>query len=199
MQSRKMNIFHLRNIGQLLILSSLFLLKLLYIFYAPPLPDEAYYWLWSKNPDWSYYDHPPLSSWVNFGFMKFIENKQLQIRTLPFACFIIILIVNIKWLRDIGLDSVENQINSSLPLLTLPIFLMFTTIFFPDAILVLMLFLTSYCFFTFIKGYNEMNMPFLFWYLSVIFFAFACISKYNAIVYGAGVLLFSLLDQRLRS
>ena len=97
------------------------------------------------------------------------------------------------------MDSVENQINSSLPFLTLPIFLMFTTIFFPDAMLALMLFLTSYCFFTFIKGYNESDMPFIFWYLSVVFFAFACISKYNAIVYGVGVLSFSLLDQRLRN
>ena len=193
-----MNIFHLRNIGQLLILSSLFLLKLLYIFYAPPLPDEAYYWLWSKNLDWSYYDHPPLSAWVNYCLMSFIENKQLQIRTLPFMSFIIILIVNIKWAKDIGLDKFEKQVESSLLFLSIPIFLMFTTIFFPDAILVLMLFLTSYCFFTFIKKYDESEIPFLFWYLSVIFFALACISKYNAIVYGAGVLLFSLLDQRLR-
>ena len=114
MQSRKVNIFYLRNIGQLLILSLLFLLKLLYIFYAPPLPDEAYYWLWSKNLDWSYYDHPPLSL-GKFWFNEFIENKQLQIRTLPFVCFIIILIVNIKWAKDIGLDRFENQVIALCP------------------------------------------------------------------------------------
>ena len=193
-----MKIFHRYNIGQLLILFVLLSLKLTYIFYAPPLPDEAYYWLWSKNLDWSYYDHPPLSAWVNYCLMSFIENKQLQIRTLPFMSFIIILIVNLKWAKDIGLDKFEKQVESSLLFLSIPIFLMFTTIFFPDAILVLMLFLTSYCFFTFIKKYDESEIPFLFWYLSVIFFALACISKYNAIVYGAGVLLFSLLDQRLR-
>ncbi|MDC3080964.1 glycosyltransferase family 39 protein [Paracoccaceae bacterium] len=193
-----MKIFHLSDIGQFIILIVLLSLKLLYIFYAPPLPDEAYYWLWSKNLDWSYYDHPPLSSWINFGLMNFIENRQLQIRILPFFCFIIILIVNVKWVKHLGLDSTDSQIKSSLLFLTMPMFLMFTTISFPDAILVLMLFLTSYCFFRFIKGYDESDIPFLFWYLSVIFFALSCISKYNAIVYGVGVLLFSLLDQRLR-
>lgn len=27
-------------------------------------PDEAYYWLWSKYPALSYYDHPPMVAWL---------------------------------------------------------------------------------------------------------------------------------------
>jgi len=27
-------------------------------------PDEAYYWLWSKHPALSYYDHPPMVAWL---------------------------------------------------------------------------------------------------------------------------------------
>ena len=30
---------------------------------APLLPQEAYYWTWSRFPDWSYFDHPPLASY----------------------------------------------------------------------------------------------------------------------------------------
>ena len=26
--------------------------------------DEAYYWLWSRYPDWGYFDHPPLIAWL---------------------------------------------------------------------------------------------------------------------------------------
>ena len=26
-------------------------------------PDEAYYWVWSKRLDWSYFDHPPLATY----------------------------------------------------------------------------------------------------------------------------------------
>jgi 4-amino-4-deoxy-L-arabinose transferase-like glycosyltransferase len=26
--------------------------------------DEAYYWMWSRHLDWSYFDHPPLIAWL---------------------------------------------------------------------------------------------------------------------------------------
>lgn len=26
--------------------------------------DEAHYWMWSKNLDWSYFDHPPMVAWI---------------------------------------------------------------------------------------------------------------------------------------
>lgn len=29
---------------------------------VPLLQQEAYYWTWSRLPDWSYFDHPPLVS-----------------------------------------------------------------------------------------------------------------------------------------
>lgn len=29
---------------------------------SPLTPQEAYYWTWSRFPDWSYFDHPPLVS-----------------------------------------------------------------------------------------------------------------------------------------
>ena len=40
------------NSGVLIaILAYCILIKFLFIMYAPPLPDEAYYWLWSKRID----------------------------------------------------------------------------------------------------------------------------------------------------
>ena len=30
----------------------------------PVLPDEAYYWTWSKDLSFQYFDHPPLVAWV---------------------------------------------------------------------------------------------------------------------------------------
>lgn len=33
---------------------------------APLTPQEAYYWTWSRFPDWSYFDHPPL---VTYGII----------------------------------------------------------------------------------------------------------------------------------
>src|SRR5262245_43293731 len=31
---------------------------------VPLLPEEAYYWLYSRHPDLSYFDHPPAVAWV---------------------------------------------------------------------------------------------------------------------------------------
>ncbi len=39
------------------------LLRLLLAAFVPLLPQEAYYWTWSRYPDWSYFDHPPLATY----------------------------------------------------------------------------------------------------------------------------------------
>lgn len=40
------------------------LLRLILATFAPLTPQEAYYWTWSRFPDLSYYDHPPLASYA---------------------------------------------------------------------------------------------------------------------------------------
>lgn len=48
-------------------LATLFLWRLIYIAIAPLdlVPDEAYYWDWSRELAWGYYSKPPLVAWVN--------------------------------------------------------------------------------------------------------------------------------------
>ncbi len=40
--------------------------RLLYLFILPLdlSPDEAYYWDWSRHPDWGYYSKPPMVAWL---------------------------------------------------------------------------------------------------------------------------------------
>ncbi len=40
------------------------LLRLLLAASLPLLPQEAYYWSWSRALDWSYFDHPPLAAYA---------------------------------------------------------------------------------------------------------------------------------------
>ena len=40
------------------------LLHALYNISLPFYPDEAYYWLWSRHLDFSYYDHPPMVAYL---------------------------------------------------------------------------------------------------------------------------------------
>lgn len=58
---------------QLFFFIGLFLsLNLLQAFFTPLEEDEAYYWLWSQNLDWGYFDHPPMIAWWgNIGYNWF--------------------------------------------------------------------------------------------------------------------------------
>lgn len=64
--------------------ATLGLLFLIHIGVAQILPiteDEAYYWAWSRNPSWSYFDHPPMVAWL-IRFSTFIlGDSPLAIRT----------------------------------------------------------------------------------------------------------------------
>ena len=48
----------------------LIVLRCIFWLFAPPNPDEAYYWLWGQHLDFSYYDHPPLQAWITAWFGK---------------------------------------------------------------------------------------------------------------------------------
>jgi 4-amino-4-deoxy-L-arabinose transferase-like glycosyltransferase len=45
------------------LISAVTLARLAVAAIAPLTPQEAYYWTWSRFPDWSYFDHPPLVSY----------------------------------------------------------------------------------------------------------------------------------------
>lgn len=50
----------------LLIFTTIF--RLFYIQWVELAPDEAYYWTWSRNLQWGYYDHPPMVAFLIRGF-----------------------------------------------------------------------------------------------------------------------------------
>ena len=53
----------------------LFVAKLIYILFIPITPQEAYYWYYSQNLDWSYFDHPPMAAYsIWFGTSLFGNN-----------------------------------------------------------------------------------------------------------------------------
>ena len=62
--------------------------------YAKPLPDEAYYWLWSKNIALSYFDHPPLATWVLAFLFSISENIYSTIFLYPLVIFITTTIIS---------------------------------------------------------------------------------------------------------
>ncbi len=57
--------------GIIFFLAGVAILRWIYIYFIPILPQEAYYWYYSLKPDFSYYDHPPMvaySIWLGTRF-----------------------------------------------------------------------------------------------------------------------------------
>jgi len=58
------------------------LLRCIFWLFAPPNPDEAYYWLWGQHLDFSYYDHPPLQSWLQGVIATWFGKSLFTLRSL---------------------------------------------------------------------------------------------------------------------
>lgn len=59
----------------LLLIGGLFLVNLAQAFATELIYDEAYYWYYSQNLSWGYFDHPPMVAWmIAFGYSLF-ENE----------------------------------------------------------------------------------------------------------------------------
>jgi len=172
----------------LFLLFFVILIKALFFIYANPLPDEAYYWLWSSNVAFSYFDHPPLAAWVQSLLFFFSNNKNFLIRALPLFSLGIMLTIMIFWQKCIfrKIDYRE-YLRSVVLFLTLPIFSIFFSISFPDYLLITLLFASSFFLFLYFekKGVHH-------WYLATLLFSLALLTKYNAVLFGLGALAYIL-------
>ena len=64
------------------------LVRLLFVATTQIANGEAYYYLWSRFPAWSYYDHPPLVAWLAWLTTRF-SHDSLAIRAGPLLCSVL--------------------------------------------------------------------------------------------------------------
>jgi 4-amino-4-deoxy-L-arabinose transferase-like glycosyltransferase len=67
---------------------------------VPLLGDEAYYWLWSRNLDLSYFDHPPMVAYLIKIFTLF-SNKIYMVRMTSVFCMTICSLYTYKLAKEI--------------------------------------------------------------------------------------------------
>src|SRR5450755_4774057 len=68
-----------------LLIAGASVLRLLIIGTTQIANGEAYYYVWSRFPSWSYYDHPPLVAWMAWLTTRF-AHTDFFIRAGPVAC-----------------------------------------------------------------------------------------------------------------
>lgn len=173
------------------------IIKVLFLIYAGPLPDEAYYWLWSRNVASSYFDHPPLAAWVQAFILNLYDNKYFAIRALPIFSLGFVLIILIAWQQHISKRTHYNESLKSVVLfLAFPIYAVFFCISFPDFLLITLLFASSFFLFLYFDTDKNQIKRLSYWYFAVFLFSLALLTKYNAILFGIGVFAYILYKKK---
>ena len=69
-----------------------FFINIIQSIYTGLLFDEAYYWIWSKNLSFGYFDHPPLVAlWIKLG--SFFFENELGVRFFSVVSFTLMLYI----------------------------------------------------------------------------------------------------------
>ncbi len=172
-------------------------LKLAHWSFSGVFMDEAYYWMWGQHPALSYYDHPPLNSWL-LGLSSAVFGWNLFALRLPVALAFFADILALYLIsRRIGGDWRGHFWLTLLLFLATPIFSMVTNYALPDHILLTALLFAGYFFLRFFtdrsSGEAGSTRDLL---LGGLFLGLAGLAKYNAAFLGIGVGLFVLFYDR---
>ncbi len=174
--------------------------RIIFHLFASPIPDEAYYWLWGQHPDWSYYDHPPLQAWLQGVTEAVFGTSRVALR-LPSLLTSGVLIWSILWwLKRAQRWGVS--IDPKLALLVVfasPLYFIFAAITFHDHLLIALLSLAGVAAFSLFERMStkaEVAIGPL--YATAILLGLAGLTKYNAILFAAGVFGLVVFVPRLR-
>jgi hypothetical protein len=175
-------------------------LRLIYWLITFPNPDEAYYWLWGKHPDWSYYDHPGFQAWVQGLFASGLGRSTFVLR-LP------------NLVSTIGLIAVFQRITSYLYgpeardriwlvlllIASSPLFFLFLTLAWNDHWLILFAVLSSFYFVRFADAYiTDRSGATTDLMAAALFLGLAGLCKYNALLLGLSMAATMVTQRSLR-
>lgn len=68
---------------------------------VPPAADELYYWCWAKEPQWSYYDHPPLTAYLIWASTSVFGDNLFAIRLPACLCMFTTLLLLSRLVRPL--------------------------------------------------------------------------------------------------
>ncbi len=153
--------------------------------------DEAYYWVWSKNLQLSYYDHPPMIAYL-IRLTTLFSDKEVFIRLAAVICStttIIMIYKTTKCLFNQRSADIAVILALAWPLLEGTFFI--TTI---DSPLLMFWSITLYCL---SRGLILSERRFI--YFSGIALGCALLSKYTAVLILPGILLFLVVTPSKRN
>lgn len=156
-------------------------------------PDEAYYWLWSRHPALSYYDHPPMIAWWIAASTALFGDGPAAIRLLPVLSLPAIGVLVLLTARELGASAATAN-RAALLVNAMLLFAIASVIATPDEPSALFWCAAQYALARVAAGRGSANLLWV-----GLFAGLGCISKYTDLFLGPGIVLALLADRDLRA
>lgn len=175
------------------LISSLFC-KFLLAYFIPVFGDEAYYYIWSRHPQLSYFDHPPMVSWfIYLAHLFFPADNPITLRIVfIMASFA----TSLVWIKILKLKNFsDSTMMMWIILLSLnPLLGIGSVLATPDTPLVLFWTLSFYSYLKILTT-NQLT-----WYaLLGLFLGLGFCSKYHIVIFVLSGLIYLFLSRKIFS
>ena len=154
-------------------------------------PDEAYYWLWSRHLDLSYFDHPPMVAYF-IRLTTVFSQAETWIRMtgvlVPVALSALTWRLALHLFQSVPVAAGSVVVVNAYPFSTLAMLVMT-----PD---VPLLFFSTLCIYFYLELIHRSKAGF--WYLTGLAFGMALLSKYTAVLLAPCLFLHLLFSEGRR-
>ncbi|MEN0001063.1 MAG: glycosyltransferase family 39 protein, partial [Pseudomonadota bacterium] len=169
-------------------------MKLLYVFAMPVLPDEGYYWMWGQYPALSYFDHPPLLAWLQGAVDGVFGATIFSLRLVPMLAFGGMVWIAWDWCKRLAPADrrVEALLITLIIWLSSPLILRYTSLAIQDCLLIFFTMAAIHFASLFLIKRDEGTDVWSLFFAACVCVGLAGRSKYNAVFVALGFALFLL-------
>jgi undecaprenyl-diphosphatase len=153
--------------------------------------DEAYYWVWSRHPALSYYDHPPMVAFIVKVFTGILGNTPFAIHFAGLFFFTLFVVLLYNWSREMFPE--PDALKGTVIVAFSPLFFLGGSVLTPDAILSFFWVLTLMFIYRALK-----NKKSVYWYLSGISAGLGALTKYSMFFVPAAIFAFLFFSKQHR-
>ncbi len=174
-------------------------LKLWFDLVVTPMGDEAYYWMWGQHLSWSYFDHPPLTGWLQAIIAAVFGWSNFSVRALTWATLGGTLWIFWLWSGRLAPDDRQGWFwHSAVIYLTIPVIFLMSSFAFHDHLLLFFVVASAYAFHGFASDWEDGNRDWRKLYLATALLGLAVLTKYNGVFLGLGYALWVIARPKLR-
>ena len=175
-------------------------IKLVYIFRVGPIADEAYYWMWGRHFELSYFDHPPFQAWLlGLSYLAF-GRSLLALRWLTLLTLIGTFYIYHLWAKRFAGANWQAYFWPGVVIyLASPTFGFFGSLAMHDYMLVFLALVSGHFFLNYFTAYAEKAPARLTdLYLGALFLGLVGLTKYSGVLMGLGIFFYILSSRPLR-